>query len=110
MIDPTPPRAPQVAYIGEGGNVFSWTPANHQKHQLTWSWEEHQDGHVSQQPAVRLTHAWPTWAPDGSRLACFGLRRTSESEVETSVYAVAADGIESWELTGLSGGMPIYGN
>jgi Tol biopolymer transport system component len=26
------------------------------------------------------------------------------------VYAVAADGIESWELAELTGGMPIYGN
>jgi Tol biopolymer transport system component len=30
--------------------------------------------------------------------------------VETSVFSFAADGVESWELAGLSGKMPIYGN
>lgn len=110
MTDPTHSRDPQVVYTGEGGNIFTWTPANSQKHQLTWSWEEHRDRHVTQSASARLTHVWPAWAPDGSRIACFGLRDSSESKVETSVYAVAADGIESWELTGLLGGMPIYGN
>jgi Tol biopolymer transport system component len=53
---------------------------------------------------------WPAWAPDGKQVACFGMRGTAETQLETSLYAVAADGIESWELSGLSGGMPIYGN
>jgi len=110
MAGPTHARSPRMAYIGEGGNVFSWNSANSQKHQLTWSWEESQDGHGSQGTAARLTHVWPAWAPDGSRIACFGLRSASESKVETRVYAVAADGVESWELTTLSGGMPVYGN
>ncbi|MGH7965651.1 MAG: hypothetical protein ACRERD_28190, partial [Candidatus Binatia bacterium] len=53
---------------------------------------------------------WPAWAPDGSRVACFGVHGPTESTLETSLYAVAADGIESWELARLSGGVPIYGN
>jgi Tol biopolymer transport system component len=103
-------HSPQVVFTGEDGNVFAWTPANKRQHQLTWSWEEHEGEKETDNPPVRLTHMWPAWAPDGNRIACFGMRGTSESQLETSLYAVAADGIESWELSGLSGGMPIYGN
>lgn len=105
------PRLPTMAYTGEAGNIFTWTPAQSRKQQLTWSWEE-QHRVLSEQAVAggRLTHIWPTWAPDGSRIVCFGVRGTGKDTVETSVFSVAADGIESWELTGLAGKMPIYGN
>ncbi|MGE0825786.1 MAG: hypothetical protein AB7G75_14880 [Candidatus Binatia bacterium] len=102
---------PQMLFLGNGGNVFSWTPHTKKKHQLTWSWEEDETRKDSEDNApARLIHMWPAWAPDGSRVACFGMRGDIESKAVTSVYAVAADGIESWELSSLSGGMPIYGN
>ncbi len=104
------PRPPQVVFTGEDGNVFAWTPSSKRQQQLTWSWEEHQEKKDTENVPLRLTHMWPAWAPDGNQIACFGMRSTSESQLETSLYAVAADGIESWELSGLSGGMPIYGN
>jgi Tol biopolymer transport system component len=104
------PRPPTMAYTGEAGNIFTWTPANSRKQQLTWSWEEQQSVIVEQASAGRLTHVWPTWAPDGSRIVCFGFRGVGTDAVETSVFSFAADGVESWELAGLSGKMPIYGN
>src|SRR5262245_27004699 len=110
MSSPTRQRNPRVVYTDEGGNVFTLTPTNKQLRQLTWSWEEKDRSGTAQGSSARLTHLWPAWAPDGNRIACFGLRGTAESAVETSVYAVAADGVESWELADLSGGMPIYGN
>lgn len=109
MRHPTP-RPPTMAYTGEAGNIFTWTPAQSRKQQLTWSWEEQQRVLSEQAASGRLTHIWPTWAPDGSRIVCFGLRGVSKDTVETSVFSVAADGVESWELTSLSGKMPIYGN
>ena len=104
------PHSPQMVFTGEDGNVFAWTPVKRRQQQLTWSWEEHEGKKEAEDASIRLTHMWPAWAPDGNRIACFGMRGTSESQLETSLYAVAIDGIESWELSGLSGGMPIYGN
>ena len=101
---------PQVVFTDVDGNVFAWTPSSKRRQQLTWSWEEHEEEKDSENVPLRLTHMWPAWAPDGNQIACFGMRGTAESQLETNVYAVAADGIESRELSGLSGGMPIYGN
>ena len=110
MATLTTPYHPTVVYTGESGNVFTWTPAKAHKQQLTWSWEERQNSDPEQPSSPRLTHIWPAWAPDGSQIACFGLRGVDKDKVESSIFTVAADGIESWELTGLSGRMPIYGN
>ena len=104
------PRPPQMVFTGEDGNVFAWTPSSKRQQQLTWTWEEHEGEKNAENAPVRLTHMWPAWAPDGNQIACFGMRGTAETQLETSLYAVAADGIESWELSDLSGGMPIYGN
>jgi Tol biopolymer transport system component len=103
-------RPPTLVYTGAAGNIFTWTPTDSRKQQLTWSWEEQHNVISEQASSARLTHIWPTWAPDGSRVVCFGLRGRGKETVQTSVFSVAADGIESWELAGLSGGMPIYGN
>ena len=106
----TTSHLPQMVFTGEDGNVFTWTPSDKRQRQLTWTWEEHEGKKDADGTQVRLTHMWPAWAPDGNQIACFGLRGTTETRLETSLYAVAADGIESWELSGLAGGMPIYGN
>src|SRR5438309_10232823 len=104
MTDPASRRVPQLAYTDNEGNVFMLTSADRHVRQLTWNWEK-QGSSGTSQPADRFTYLWPAWAPDGSRVACFGLRRSSGSTLETNLYAVAADGIESWELADLSGGM-----
>jgi Tol biopolymer transport system component len=96
-----------LVYVGTGSNIFTLAPAEGQTRQLTWSWEEDNE---SRSEAARLIHAWPAWSKDGSRVAYFGLRETEEPQREASLYVVTADGIESWELASLSGGMPIYGN
>ena len=105
------PAHPRIAYTGDTGNIFTAIAhkgQTQQPTQLTWSWDAPpQEG---QTESSRLTYAWPSWAPDGSQIACFGLRGTPGPEVQTSVYTIAADGIESWELASISGGMPIYGN
>ena len=106
MPGPATSRIPRLVYTGAGDNIFTLTPADGQVRQLTWSWEKKEAGTAAQSPSTHLTHTWPAWAPDGSRVACFGLRGMQE----TGLYAVAADGVESWELAGLSGDLPIYGN
>src|SRR6266446_2895434 len=100
-------RIPQLVYVGAGGNIFTLVPTDGRMRQLTWNWEE--DG-ANRTDAARLIHAWPAWSRDGSRVAYFGWRETAEPALEASLYVVTADGVESWELAGLAGGMPIYGN
>jgi Tol biopolymer transport system component len=100
-------RISRLVYVGAGGNIFTLAPPEGRMRQLTWNWED--DG-TSRENAVRFIHAWPAWSQDGNRVAYFGWRETAEQALEASLYVVTADGVESWELAGLSGGMPIYGN
>lgn len=109
MADDVRARVPQLAYTSNQGDIFTCTATQKQARQLTWGWQEH--GRVeANRPEARLTYVWPAWAPDASRVACFGLQGSAQSSLQSSLYTVAADGIESWELAGLSQGMPIYGN
>src|SRR5262245_4395353 len=101
---------PRLVYTGVDDNVFIRSPNEAQSHQLTWSWEEGAPSAQEEETRMRLAHAWPTWAPDESRVACFGMRGSEKSKLETLLYVVSADGVESWELANLAGGMPIYGN
>lgn len=110
MTQISSPRPPTLVYTGKAGNIFTWIPAQNRTQQLTWSWEDQQNALAEQAPVGRLTYTWPTWAQDGSRIVCFGFRGTGPDMVETSVFSFAADGVESWELAGFSGKMPIYGN
>src|SRR5215813_422823 len=102
----SPPVA-RLVYVGANGNIFTLVPGAGRTRQLTWNWEE--DG-TNREDAARLIHAWPAWSRDGSRVAYFGWRETAEPALGASLYVVTADGVESWELAGLAGGMPIYGN
>lgn len=101
---------PRLVYTGAGDNVFSRVPSERQSRQLTWSWEDGDVNEQDQESRMRLAHAWPAWAPDESRVACFGMRGSEQSKLETLLYIVSSDGVESWELADLAGGMPIYGN
>lgn len=107
VVQTIPPR---LAYTGTKGNIFISPAQKGRSQQLTWGWEEQASSQTDQTDVQPLSHVWPTWAPDGSRLACFGLRGTAGPNVQTSIFAIAADGIESWELARIAGGMPIYAN
>jgi len=49
-------------------------------------------------------HSWPTWSPDGKRLACFRIPQGGTPRV----LVIEVDGIESAELVDLGTRLPIY--
>jgi hypothetical protein len=102
---------PRLVFTGAGDNIFTRALTESKARQLTWSWEESGGAEEKESESrLRLTHAWPAWAPDERRVACFGMRGAERSTLETLLYVVSSDGVESWELANLAGGMPIYGN
>ncbi len=101
---------PRLVYTGTDDNVFTRTLDEAKSRQLTWRWEEGGVATEEREVPPHLAHAWPAWAPDEQRVACFGMRGSEKSKLETLLYLVASNGVESWELANLAGGMPIYGN
>lgn len=51
-------------------------------------------------------HSWPTWSPDGQRLASFRIAR--ERGLECHVRVTERDGVTATEIAELSGRLPIY--
>jgi len=67
---------------------------------LTWGWDGGgADG--------RIYYVWPSYSPDGSLVACFGVRPGDGAEPEAGLYAVTEDGVAMHELWRTSGAAPI---
>jgi dipeptidyl aminopeptidase/acylaminoacyl peptidase len=67
---------------------------------LTWGW----DGGGSD---GRLYYVWPSYSPDGSLVACFGVRPGEDTSPEAGLYAVTEDGVSMHELWRTAGAAPI---
>ena len=52
--------------------------------------------------------SWPTWSPDGERLACFELPGGDDVSGPARVYVLEKDGVSQRNLLELSGRVPIY--
>jgi Tol biopolymer transport system component len=82
----------RLLYVGDDGDVYQ-SSAGGPSRKLTWGWNELSS-------SDRLHYVWPAYSPDGSQIACFGVR--SGSVPEASLYTVANDGIrmsELWRMT-----------
>lgn len=82
----------RLLYVGDDGDVYQSSPGGRTR-KMTWGWNELSS-------SDRLYYVWPSWSPDGSQIACFGVR--SGSVPEASLYTVANDGIrmsELWRMT-----------
>lgn len=53
---------------------------------------------------TRTTHSWPSWSPDGTRIACFAV--AEDAEAHALVFEV--NGIQSSAVSTLAGRLPIY--
>lgn len=82
----------RLLYVGDDGDVYQSSPGGPSR-KLTWGWNELSS-------SDRLHYVWPAYSPDGSQIACFGVR--SGAVPEASLYTVANDGIrmsELWRMT-----------
>lgn len=52
----------------------------------------------------QTTHSWPSWSPDGTRLACFAVR----DEIDAYALVLEVDGLQSAAVCSLDGRLPIY--
>ena len=57
------------------------------------------------QSAPSDVHSWPTWSPDGQRLAAF---RIAKSGDHSRVWATDIDGVHSAEISAMGRRIPIY--
>jgi Tol biopolymer transport system component len=82
----------RLVYVGDDGDVYeSGSGAGPRK--LTWGWSD-------VQTPDRLHYVWPSFSPDGSHVACFGVR--TGAAPEAGLYAVHEDGFrvhEIWRMT-----------
>lgn len=67
---------------------------------LTWGWE-------GGDAESRLYYVWPSYSPDGSLVACFGVRPGTGPQPEAGLYAVTEDGIAMHEIWRTSEAVPI---
>jgi Tol biopolymer transport system component len=82
----------RLLYVGDDGDVYQSNLGGPSR-RLTWGWNELSS-------SDRLHYVWPAYSPDGSQIACFGVR--SGNVPEASLYTVANDGIrmsELWRMT-----------
>ncbi len=87
----------RLVYVGEDGDLYQSSDARSSQ-RLTWGWNGTEE-------ASRLEYVWPSYSPDGSLVACFGVR--AGNEPEAGLYAVAEDGVAMHELWRMSGAAPI---
>ena len=84
----------------DAGAVVAGKPAGVPRaRRLTWGWDGGTDG--------RLYYVWPSYSPDGSLVACFGVRPGDGAEPEAGLYAVTEDGVSMHELWRTAGAAPI---
>ncbi len=87
----------RLVYVGDDGDVYE-IGADHDPRRLTWGWAD-------SFTADRLYYVWPAYSPDGSHVACFGVR--SGHMPEAGLYAVADDGVRMHEIWRMQEAAPV---
>ena len=92
----------QMAYVGEDGQI--------RVSDLDLSRETEISRHGMAEAGTdrHVLCNWPTWSPDGDRLAFFQYELAGDDVRRTSVRLAPADGSSSSEVYGLPAGAPIY--
>lgn len=97
MQPPTP-----VAYVDDQRQLVVLDPSGAQRalsggSDLLWAtWGQHRPTDV---------HSWPSWSPDGTRLAAFRIAKSGDN---SRVWATDIDGVHSAEIASMGERVPIY--
>ncbi|RMD82967.1 MAG: hypothetical protein D6815_07830 [Candidatus Dadabacteria bacterium] len=87
----------RLVYVGDDGDLYQ-SQDGHSSDRLTWGWH-------SGKGEGRLEYVWPSYSPDGSMVACFGV--APGRSPEAGLYAVTDDGVKMHELWRMTGAAPI---
>ena len=98
MIAGSTGESSRLVFVGGDGDVYE-AGGGRKPRRLTWGWND--DGGEAQ----RLQYVWPSYSPDGSHVACFGVR--AGEEPEAGLYAVADDGVAMHEIWRRGSALPI---
>ncbi len=76
-----------IAYVGKDGNIYTTDRDGKQTGAITQDGERVQDSEP-----IRSIYQYPTWSPNGRRLAFVGLRNTESLGPEAVLYTGSSDG------------------
>jgi Tol biopolymer transport system component len=107
-------RSCRLVYVGQDGDLYQAGLAprddglaavnlarrTSRARRLTCGWEGSGDD-------SRLYYVWPSYSPDGSLVACFGVRSGVGTHPESGLYAVTEDGVAMHEIWRTSDAVPI---
>ncbi|MEJ2261954.1 MAG: hypothetical protein P8X95_00810 [Anaerolineales bacterium] len=98
----SPPTAP-IAYTGTDGNIYTINLDGENLHAVT------NDAHLStDSSAEQRFYQFPTWSPDGRRLAFIGTTRSGTSDSTVSLYTADPDGRQPVEVYSNGENLPFY--
>ena len=92
----------RLVYVGSDGNVYETgygAGMGAAPRRLTWGWSEGEPGDG------RLQYVWPSYSPDGSQVACFGVG--AGQSAYAGLYAVDQDGVAMHEIWRMCEAVPI---
>jgi Tol biopolymer transport system component len=93
----------RIAFEGTDGNIYTTDGAGKQQTAIT------QDADL--QPAsgqVERFYQYPTWAPNGRRLAYLGFSRSPQTNPQASLYTISSDGKKRVEAFSSQDSFPFY--
>lgn len=103
-----PSASPRLVYVGVDGHVNMMVRDQEAK-RVSWNPLELSYGAWSLQFSTEpRRYSWPTWSPDGTKLACLRLQKDDEQERTALVVWDLLDPRKSWEVWNGGTSVPIY--